>query len=69
MNRNDHADEIVQEFQKTCAISRAVYWDGKIGKFYPRSYSATVIALRTNEAFSEFKNNMKKGENHDKANR
>ena len=45
----------VEEFKKTYEVARAIYWDSKCGKFYPRAYSATVIAQKTNEAFNKFK--------------
>lgn len=51
----EDSNKIVEEFKKVYVISRAVCWNGKSCEFYPRAYSATVIALKTNEAFSEFK--------------
>lgn len=54
--KNINLDAEAAIFAKVFGLSRTVYWNGKCGKFYPRAYSATVIAQKTNDAFVEFLN-------------
>ncbi len=45
----------LEEFKKKYNVSRAVYWNEKTESFEARSYSATTIAIETQNAFDKFK--------------
>ena len=43
------------EFLKYFKVSRAVCWNNAAGVFCPRSYSATVVAAKTQDLFNKIK--------------